>query len=89
MTYCRSLRFDDKPDYSFVRRMFRDLFYREGFETDFVFDWTSILQAGKVENPEAPIDAITDNNKSDNGAPDDDNDEPSPRILDDGMFCNI
>jgi hypothetical protein len=28
--YVRSLRFDDKPDYSFLRRMFRDLFAREG-----------------------------------------------------------
>jgi hypothetical protein len=26
----RSLRFEDKPDYSFLRRMFRDLFAKEG-----------------------------------------------------------
>lgn len=28
--WCRSLRFEDKPDYSFLRRMFRDLFAKEG-----------------------------------------------------------
>ena len=28
--YVRSLRFDDKPDYSYLRKMFRDLFGREG-----------------------------------------------------------
>ena len=28
--YCRSLRFDDKPDFSYLRKMFRDLFAREG-----------------------------------------------------------
>lgn len=28
--YSRSLRFDDKPDYSYLRKMFRDLFAREG-----------------------------------------------------------
>uniref|UniRef100_A0A1J3F2B4 non-specific serine/threonine protein kinase n=1 Tax=Noccaea caerulescens TaxID=107243 RepID=A0A1J3F2B4_NOCCA len=38
--YCRSLRFDDKPDYSYLKRIFRDLFIREGFQFDYVFDWT-------------------------------------------------
>lgn len=28
--YCRSLRFDDKPDYAYLKRIFRDLFIREG-----------------------------------------------------------
>ncbi len=28
--YCRSLRFDDKPDYSYLRKVFRDLFARDG-----------------------------------------------------------
>lgn len=28
--YCRSLRFDDKPDYSYLRKIFRDLFVRQG-----------------------------------------------------------
>ncbi|KAI8580491.1 hypothetical protein K450DRAFT_237293 [Umbelopsis ramanniana AG] len=36
----RSLRFDDKPDYSYLRKLFRDLFVREGFQYDYVFDWT-------------------------------------------------
>ncbi|XP_010033765.2 casein kinase 1-like protein 2 [Eucalyptus grandis] len=38
--YCRSLRFDDKPDYTYLKRLFRDLFIREGFQFDYVFDWT-------------------------------------------------
>ncbi|KAH7842505.1 hypothetical protein Vadar_006089 [Vaccinium darrowii] len=38
--YCRSLRFDDKPDYSYLKRLFRDLFIREGYQFDYVFDWT-------------------------------------------------
>ncbi|XP_061347715.1 casein kinase 1-like protein 1 isoform X1 [Gastrolobium bilobum] len=38
--YCRSLRFDDRPDYAYLKRIFRDLFIREGFQFDYVFDWT-------------------------------------------------
>eukprot|EP00246_Nothoceros_aenigmaticus_P014505 TRINITY_DN554_c0_g1_i2.p1 TRINITY_DN554_c0_g1~~TRINITY_DN554_c0_g1_i2.p1 ORF type:complete len:335 (+),score=61.24 TRINITY_DN554_c0_g1_i2:235-1239(+) len=38
--YCRSLRFDDKPDYAYLKRIFRDLFIREGYQFDYVFDWT-------------------------------------------------
>ena len=28
--YVRSLRFDEKPDYAYLRRLFRDLFAKEG-----------------------------------------------------------
>ncbi|KAL8513795.1 hypothetical protein ACS0TY_013055 [Phlomoides rotata] len=38
--YVRSLRFEDKPDYSYLKRLFRDLFIREGYQFDYVFDWT-------------------------------------------------
>ena len=40
VNYTRSLRFDDKPDYPYLRKLFRDLFIREGFQYDYVFDWT-------------------------------------------------
>ncbi|XP_022740059.1 casein kinase 1-like protein 10 isoform X2 [Durio zibethinus] len=40
--YCRSLRFEDKPDYSYLKRLFRDLFIREGYQFDYIFDWTKL-----------------------------------------------
>jgi casein kinase I family protein HRR25 len=40
LNYTRSLRFDDKPDYSYLRKLFRDLFVREGYTYDYLFDWT-------------------------------------------------
>ena len=40
LNYTRSLRFDDPPDYVYLRKLFRDLFIREGYEYDCVFDWT-------------------------------------------------
>ncbi len=38
--YIRSLDFDAKPKYSSLRRIFRNLFLRECFDYDHVFDWT-------------------------------------------------
>ena len=38
--HVRSLRFKDKPNYAYLRNIFRNLFIREGFEYDNVFDWT-------------------------------------------------
>lgn len=39
LNFCRSLRFDDKPDYSYLRQLFRSLFHRQGYVYDYVFDW--------------------------------------------------
>ncbi|KAJ6406378.1 hypothetical protein OIU84_009987 [Salix udensis] len=48
--YCHSLTFDQRPDYGFLKRLFRDLFTQEGFEFDFVFDWT-ILKYKQTQRP--------------------------------------
>ncbi|KAE8688454.1 Casein kinase I isoform epsilon [Hibiscus syriacus] len=40
--YCHSLTFDQLPDYGFLKRLFHDLFAREGYEFDYIFDWTII-----------------------------------------------
>ncbi|CAL9161244.1 unnamed protein product [Musa hybrid cultivar] len=55
--YCRSLRFEDKPDYGYLKRLFRDLFIREGFQFDYVFDWT-ILKYQQSQIAGAPARAI-------------------------------
>ncbi|KAJ1984283.1 serine/threonine protein kinase [Dimargaris verticillata] len=41
LNYTRSLRFDDRPDYAYLKRLFRELFVREGYKYDYVFDWTA------------------------------------------------
>ncbi|KAH8050572.1 protein kinase [Aureococcus anophagefferens] len=38
--YCRSLRFEDRPDYAYLKRLFKELFYRKGFQYDNMYDWT-------------------------------------------------
>ncbi|XP_074597061.1 casein kinase I-like isoform X1 [Brevipalpus obovatus] len=42
LTYCKNLRFDDRPDYGHLRQLFRSLFHREGYTYDYIFDWNQI-----------------------------------------------
>lgn len=40
--HCMSLGFEDRPDYRYLKKIFRDLFERQAFEDDGVFDWDVI-----------------------------------------------
>ncbi|KAF1993985.1 kinase-like protein [Amniculicola lignicola CBS 123094] len=40
--HVRSLRSDEPPNYVYLRRLFRNLFRRKGYEYDHVFDWTAL-----------------------------------------------
>jgi len=42
--YCRGLRFEDKPDYNYVRLLFKDAQSREVQYPDSPFDWESLTQ---------------------------------------------
>lgn len=51
--YCRSLRFEDRPDYAYLKRLFKELFYRKGFQYDNMFDWTVLnLQQERTQAPD-------------------------------------
>lgn len=39
--YTRSLDFHDKPDYAYLRRLFRQAFFARGLQYDNIFDWTA------------------------------------------------
>ena len=39
MEMVRALEFEDRPDYTALRNIFRELFYKLGFEYDYQFDW--------------------------------------------------
>lgn len=55
--YCRSLRFEDRPDYAYLKRLFKELFYRKGFQYDNMFDWTvlNLQQERSRLPPERPV----------------------------------
>jgi len=47
LTYARNLRFEDKPDYAYLKNLLKDLFIKSGFELDWQYDWTIIAQEKK------------------------------------------
>jgi len=50
LNYCRSLRFEDKPDYLYLRKMFKELFYRENYEWDYIYDWCLPIAVKQTNN---------------------------------------
>jgi casein kinase 1/casein kinase 1 epsilon len=49
MAYCRNLKFDDKPDYAYLRNLIKELFSKSGFEWDYEYDWNVIAKKKKEE----------------------------------------
>jgi hypothetical protein len=44
LNYCRGLRFEEVPDYMYLRQLFRILFRTLNHQYDFTFDWTMLKQ---------------------------------------------
>lgn len=49
LNYCRQMYFEQRPDYCYLRKLFRNLFHRLGFTYDYVFDW-NLLKFGGARN---------------------------------------
>jgi len=39
LNYCHQLKFEEKPDYSYIKKLMRDLFAQKCYETDYMYDW--------------------------------------------------
>ena len=50
LTYSRNLRFEDKPDYSYLKTLLKDLFIKSGFELDWQYDWSILAQKKSDES---------------------------------------
>ena len=56
LNYCKGLRFEEGPDYMYLRQLFRILnrtVNQDGKAYDFVFDWTILKQKVSVEQAQA------------------------------------
>ncbi|EGR26929.1 hypothetical protein IMG5_204310 [Ichthyophthirius multifiliis] len=47
LSYTKNLRFDEKPDYEYLRKLFKDLFKNLGYELDYIYDWNMIVDEKK------------------------------------------
>jgi hypothetical protein len=48
LNYCRNLKFEEKPDYNYLRKLFKDVMYRNNYENDYMYDWVIKKNGGKV-----------------------------------------
>jgi len=58
MSYCRGLKFEEKPDYNYLRELFKKSFETLNYEYDYAFDWSELgskirTHAGQI-NSTAP-----------------------------------
>jgi len=59
LNYCRGLRFEEAPDYMYLRQLFRILFRTLNHQYDYTFDWTMLKQkAANVAASSTPITGV-------------------------------
>ncbi|GIY49735.1 casein kinase I isoform alpha [Caerostris extrusa] len=51
LNYCRGLRFEEAPDYMYLRQLFRILFRTLNHQYDYTFDWTMLKQKAAASAP--------------------------------------
>jgi len=54
LEYCRNLRFEEKPDYAWVKNLFTNLYYKHEDQWDNVFDWSYIKNTKLIIEEEKP-----------------------------------
>jgi len=47
VNYCRGLRFEEMPDYMYLRQLFRILFRTLNHQYDYIYDWTILRETSR------------------------------------------
>lgn len=58
LKHARALQFEERPDYSYLRQLFRMLFHRQGFTYDYVFDWNMLKFGGSRQSSSVKRDGV-------------------------------
>lgn len=59
LNYCKGLSFEEEPDYDYLRQLFKQLFSRQGFSYDYVFDWNQLILAKNRQHLPPPAHGLT------------------------------
>jgi hypothetical protein len=52
LNYCRGLKFEEKPDYGYCRKLFKDFMQRSNIDNDFAYDWVIKRNGGTINKTE-------------------------------------
>ncbi|EAL70559.1 protein serine/threonine kinase [Dictyostelium discoideum AX4] len=55
LNYTRFLKFEDKPDFLYLRKLLREMFVREGYRYDYMFDWVIVRKLREKPPLERPL----------------------------------
>lgn len=55
MDHVKGLRYGQMPNYSYLRRLFRNVCHARGFKHDYVYDWTERLYEFHQRSETGPI----------------------------------
>ena len=42
LKYCKTLKFEETPDYSLIKSVFKDLYTKNKFPNDNLYDWSTL-----------------------------------------------
>lgn len=48
--HCSSLGFEDRPDYRYLKRILKELFEKQGYEDDGLYDWDAIKKQEEIND---------------------------------------
>ena len=54
LAYTRNLKFEEKPDYAYLRNMFKELFQKSNYKNDYQYDWV-VLGEIKEKADKKPV----------------------------------
>ena len=60
--YVKALKFEEKPDYPYLKNLFKVLFKKLGYEMDYKYEWVKPNVENKTEQEEENINKYKDIN---------------------------